>query len=291
MSTFPASMATGLEQGVVALLGSKSSRALLLLTPHEDLILMCLALVVVARAVPSNAPLMGRVSRLMAQVFSTIALNAALNAVVVAGDPALTCLNLLGIFFLGAAVRQEDAGMSAQYLLVANLSEALRRFQGAEDSLGIAWALATVPATLGVGQDMVQLAQLVTVETFTGFLRGLLPASALLASTLLLLYLAAPFVEQFPVLRRMNRFAVFAVSNDPQLHGVSPWALAACLWGLWLVDPEPTGRAFAAAAGANVAVLAILGAVQNAMDNDPAPVLLALLVSMQILMEGAHLLR
>lgn len=214
------------------------------------------------------------------QVLATIALNTGLTAAVVPGDSPLTCVNLLGVFFLGMAVRQEDAGLTAQYLLVANLSNELRT---SPDALGIAWALVTVPAALGVGADVVQLAQLVTVETYMGFLRSVLPKGGLLASTLLLLYLTAPFVEQFPTLARMNRFAVFAVSNDPQLHGVSPWTVAACLWGLWQADPEPTGRAFAAAAGANVAVLAVLDALRYAMDNDPAPVLVALLVGIRIL--------
>ena len=284
----PASpLATGLEQGALALLGSKSSRALLELVPHGDLILLCVALIAVMGAVPRGAPLVGRVSALMGQVLATIALNAALTAAVVAGDVPLTCVNLLGVFFLGTAVRQEDAGLSAQYLLVANLSDALRQ---TPDALGVAWALITVPEALGVGADIVQLAQLVTVETFMGFLRGVLPSGPgmLLACTLLLLYLTAPFVERFPPLARMNRFAVFAVSNDPQLHGVSPWTIAACLWGLWLADPEPTGRAFAAAAGANVAVLAVLDALRYALDNDPAPVLIALLVGIRILEDPAR---
>jgi len=278
-----ASLAIGLEQGALALLGSKSSRALLTLVSHDELILLCCALLAVTSAVPRRWALVGRVSSLMGHVFSTIALNTALAGVVVENDPPMTCLNLLGVYFLGMAARQEDAGLTAQYLLVSNLSQALR--QGVQESLGVAWALIAVPPALmgGVGEDLQQLARLVTVETFTGFLRANLPSGGLLATTLLLLYFTTPFVGQFPVLVRMNRFAVFAVSNDPQLHGVSPWLIAACLWGLWLSDPEPTGRAFAASAGSNVAVLAVLDALRYAMDNDPAPVLIALLVAIQIL--------
>jgi hypothetical protein len=276
-----ASLAIGLEQGALALLGSKSSRALLTLVTHDELILLCLALLAVTGAVPRRWALVGRVSSLMGHVFATIALNTALAGVVVERDPPMTCLNLLGVYFLGMAARQEDAGLAAQYLLVSNLSQALR--QGVQESLGVAWALVTVPPVAGIGEDLQQLARLVTVETFTGFLRAHLPSGGLLATTLLLLYLTTPFVDQFPVLVRMNRFAVFAVSNDPQLQGVSPWLIAACLWGLWLADPEPTGRAFAASAGSNVAVLAVLDAIGYAMDNDPAPVLVALLVAIQIL--------
>ena len=277
-----ASLAIGLEQGALALLGSKSSRALLTLVSHDELILLCCALLAVTSAIPREVALVGRMSTLMGHVFTTIALNTALAGVVVDSDPALTCANLLSVYFLGMAVHQEDAGLAAQYLLVSNLSQALR--QGVQESLGVAWALVTVPVTLvGIGEDLQQLARLVTVETFTGFLRTHLPSGGLLATTLLLLYLTAPFVEQFPVLVRVNRFAVFAVSNDMQLQGVSTWLIAACLWGLWQADPEPTGKAFAASAGGSVAVLAVLDAIRYAMDNDPAPVLVSLLVAIQIL--------
>ncbi len=288
-------LALGLEQGALALLGSRSSRALLRLATHGELILLTCALQAVAEAVPRAAPVVGRVSSLMAQVLATIALNAALDAVAVPRDPALTAANLLGIFFLGTATGQDDAGVTAQYLLVARLSDELR--DSSASLLGGAWALATVPALLpvgvaavpallpvGVATDLVQLARLVTVETLLGFLRAHLAfAGGLLAASLLLLYLIAPFAEQFPALARLNRFAVFAVANDPRLHGVPPWLLAAGLWGLWQADPEPTGRAFAASAGSSVAVLAALDAIAYAMDNDPAPVLVAMLIGLQIL--------
>ena len=275
----------GLEQGALALLGSRSSRALLRLVTHAELILACCALQVVTEAMPRGVPVLGRVSSLMAQVLGTVALNAALDAVAVPKDPALTAANLLGIFFLGTATGQDDASVTAQYLLVARLSEELQ--DSSASLLGAAWALATVPALLGVGDDLVQLARLVTVETLLGFLRAhLVVAGGLLAASLLLLYLIAPFADEFPVLKRLNRFAVFAVSNDPRLHGVAPWIIAVALWGLWQADPEPAGRAFAVSAGSNVAVLATLDALAYVMDNDPAPVLVALLIGLQILQSG-----
>jgi hypothetical protein len=207
MVSMPASVATGLEQGVVALLGSKSSRALLELTTHEELILMCVALIAVTSAVPVRLKLVGKLSSVMGQVFATVALNTALAGVVVERDPCLTCANLLGVYLLGMALRQESIGISAQYVLVSNLSETLKTFKG--DALAIAWAFALVPVALGVGQDLVGLAQLVTVDTFTSWLKALLPRGALLPSTLLLLYLTVPFAVQFPLLTRLYRFVVF----------------------------------------------------------------------------------
>jgi hypothetical protein len=281
MASMPASMAIGLEQGAVALLGSKSSRALLELTSHEELILLCAALIAVTSAIPESIRLVGRLSSLMGQVFSTIALNTTLSAVVVERDPCLTCVNLLGVYLFGMALQQESVGLSAQYVLVSSLSATLQTFKG--DTLAVAWALALVPVTLGVSPDLVNLAQLVTVETFTGWLRALLPKGTLLPSTLLLLYLTVPFAGQFPLLTRLYRFAVFAVSNDPQMHAVSTWVVAGGLWCLWIADADPVGRTFAGMAGANVSVLVILDAIRFAMDNDPAPVLLTLLVTIRVL--------
>jgi hypothetical protein len=59
--------------------------------------------------------------------------------------------------------------------------------------------------------------------------------------------------------------------------------VGSALWALWLADPDRIGRTFAATAGANVAVLVLLDSTQFAMDNDPAPVLIGLLVTIRIL--------
>ena len=285
-ASMPASIVTGLEQGVVTLLGSKSTRTLLQFTPPDELVLLCVGLMVASRAVPSGTPLVGRVSATMTQIFYTIALNTILGAVVVPGDPGVSCVNLLGVFFLGASVGQEGASVTAQYLLVANLSAALQGFNG--EALALAWALAFVPHTMGWGDSsLAQLAQLVTVETLSTWSMRIIPRAFLLPSTVLLLYLLAPFTEEFPALKRMYRFAVFAVSNDMQrLHGAPPWMLAAALWALWNVEPDPVSRRFAAIAGGNVGVLVLLDAMQFAMDNDPAPTLVALLIAIQIFERG-----
>jgi hypothetical protein len=85
------------------------------------------------------------------------------------------------------------------------------------------------------------------------------------------------------LLTLLRRFAVFAVSNDTQLHSVPPWIVAVLLWVGWNLDVDAVGKTFAAMAGANVAVLVMLDAIQFAMDNDPAPVLITLLVGIRIL--------
>ena len=60
------------------------------------------------------------------------------------------------------------------------------------------------------------------------------------------------------------------------------WLVAAGLWALWLAEPDPVSKRLAAIAGRSVAVLAVLDAMRFAMDNDPAPLLIALLVAIQI---------
>jgi hypothetical protein len=288
-------VATGVEQGVAALLGSKSTAELLKLVSHQELILMSTALATTASCVAHarTVPVAGRVSSLLQQVFTTIALNTALEAVAVPRDPGITCVNLLGIFFFfGYALHQEGVSLTAQYVLVAHLTTALERFRAKEETLAAAWALAVVPPLLGIGSELVGLAQLVTVETYMDWVRSTLPQNTLLASSILLLYLTAPFAEQFPILRRMYRFAVFAVANDRQMHAIPPWVVAAGMWGLWLADGVcgggAVGRAFLAAAGANVAVLVVLDAARFALDNDPALTLLSILISIRILEGGAR---
>ena len=286
-ATISAYTATGVEQGVVALLGSKSTAELLTFTSHTDLMLMAGALTVVMSSVPPHIPLVGRVSSLMRQVFATITLNTILESVVVPRDPATTCVNLLGIFLLlGTALHQEDSGLTAQYVLVVHLTRALQAFNSQTETLAAAWALAVVPSMLGLAGDLAGLAQLVTVETFMEWVRSTLPPDSLLASSILLLYLTAPFMKRFPVLRRLYRFAVFAVTNDGQMHSTPLWLVGAAMWGLYVLEDcseSKAGKRFLAMAGANVAVIVLLDTARPVLDNDPALALISILLAIRIL--------
>jgi hypothetical protein len=279
------SFISGVDQGVLALLGSKSTQALLRLIPFVDLILVCVCLGVAIHCGTHrlHLPVAGRLCGIMQQVLFTIALNTLLSNASVKRDPSLTCANLLGVYMLTRVFLPNGAlPETAQYLVVFNLSTALQGFNAA--GLAVAWAFAFVPhAFPWVGHDLSGLAQLVTVETFTSWLRGWLATGLLLPTTLILLYLCAPFIQAFPPLKRLYRFAVFAVSNDPQLLIVPAWLLGFALWGLWQLEADQVSRTLAALAGVNVGVLALLDSMQFAMDNDPAPTLLALLITIRIL--------
>ena len=282
--TWVGSLATGIDQSVLALLGSKSSQALLRIIPHIDLILVCVSLGIVMHAVPARLPLSGRVSGIMGQVVLTVALNTLLASASVERDIPLTCANLLSVYILTSVFLPRGAlPETAQYLVVFNLSSSLQGFK--DTGLAVAWAFAFVPSAFPalLRGDMVSLAQLVTVETWSAWLRAWLPRGLLLPTALILLYLCAPFVNAFPPLQRLYRFAVFAVSNDPHFLLVPAWLVALALWGLWQLEPDAVSKAFAALAGVNVAVVALLDAMRFATDNDPAPTLIALLIIIRIL--------
>lgn len=278
-------MAVGLEQGVLALLGSKSTRALLRHAQHpSDLVLACCSLAALLRAVPPRTAVAGRVSRVMAQVLSTIALNTVLQWVSAGTDTPLACAGLLAVFFGGQALDPDgQMALTAQYLLVASLSSTLQGFHRGE-ALAAAWVLAFAPyQSYHLAPDAAQLAQLVTVESLSAWLRGWFPPSLLLPSTAALLYLCAPFTDEFPALQRVYRFAVFAFTADTQLALTPAWLLGVALWALWQAEPDPVSRKLASIAGCNAGILAALDALRFAMDADPAPTLLALLVAVQIL--------
>ena len=82
---------------------------------------------------------------------------------------------------------------------------------------------------------------------------------------------------------------MFALANDTRFTGMPPWLLAAGLWALWQAEePSSTARRLASVAGCNMAVLAALDALRFAMDDDPAPTLVALLVAIRIVAEGGQ---
>lgn len=285
MSAHGNALILALQQGVLALLGSKSTIALLRHLPEpSDLVLTCCALAAIMRAVPPRTAVAGRVTGVLTQVLSTVALNTILQRVSAGPDTALACLGLVAVYFIGQAL-DPDGSMTttAQYLLISTLSSTLQGFHRGE-ALAAAWVLAF--ARTGLPPDASELAQLVTVESLSAWLRGWFPRSLLLPSTAVLLYLCAPFTEEFPALQRVYRFAVFAFSSDAQFTTTPSWLLAVALWALWQAEPDPVSRRLAAVAGINIGVLALLDTLRFAMDADPAPTLLALLVSVQILEEG-----
>jgi hypothetical protein len=286
-TSIPTSIVVGLEQGVLALLGSKSSKALLQLTSSHDLIVLCCALFSILSTFRDwKTILVGRISVIMANVFYTIALNTLFDAVVVPGETGLTLVNLLSIFFLGSALDpQNTMTVTSQYLLVSTLARALEGFK--QEGVALAWALASIPPAfvMLVGGDgqVIGLAQLVAVDSVAGWVRSGLPKESMLPGTLAALYLVAPFVKQFPSLGRLYRFAVFAVANDTGLHSLPNWLLAVGLWILWVFEPDPVSKSLAATAGANMWVLVLLDAMQFAMDNDPALILTSLLLVVRVL--------
>jgi hypothetical protein len=276
-------LVVGLEQGVVAILGSKGSAALLQFSrPHELLLTSCslLAVLHAARSLQGAT----RVTAILAQVVQTVALNTALQWAAVGNDRLLVAAQLLAVFFWGQALQQaggELMGLTAQYLLVSRLSATLHH----REYLPVAWLLAFAPSRV-FPPDLAQIGQLVAVESLSAWLSDWLPRDLLLLSTAILLYLCAPLSQDFPALNRLYRFAVFAFSNDTQLAGVPAWLLAAGLWALWQAEGSSVGKRLAAVAGSNMAVLAALDSLRFAMDDDPAPTLVALLTVIRILEES-----
>jgi hypothetical protein len=220
----------------------------------------------------------GRVSHLVSRVLATIALNTVLQAVAIAPDAGAACVNLLSVHFLAGTLDPDGTmATTAQFLLVDALSDALK----ASEALPIAWGL----SFLGSG-EVSTLAQLVSVQTFSTWLQDWMPPSLLLPGCAVLLYLCAPFTQEFPTLSRLYRFAVFALTNDVALARAPSWLITAGLWALWQAEPDPVSKRLASVAGCNLAVLTILDATQFAMANDPAPTLIGLLIVIRILEEG-----
>lgn len=270
----------GLDRGVVALLSTKSTTALLEHVEHADLILFCCSLSAIFRAMPKHAPVIGRLSSEMTQVLFSIALNTILQWVALTPDPGLAAILLLAVHFWGGALDpMGQISMTAEFLLVMTLAAKLR---GGDALLAIAWALAFSPRHV-IPTDISNLARLLTTESISDGLGNWLPRNLLLPSAVMLLYLCAPFSNEFPALNRIYRFAVFAFTSDSTLAGLPSWVLAAGIWALWQVEPDPVSRRLAAVIGSNVAVLVVLDAMRFATDNDPAPTLLALLIMVRIL--------
>jgi hypothetical protein len=280
-------IAMGLEQGLNALISSKATHAIVALTSSPtDAVLVCLSLAVLHRAFSQRQPVLWRLADITDRVLFSIALNTVLHWVSSERDILLLATSLLAIHSWAQALdRDGQISTTAQYLLVARLS-ALMDGLHRTDVLAAAWVLAFAP-TGYFSPDIAALAQLVTVESLNTWLQGWFPRSLLMPSTALVLYLCAPFIDEFPTLQRVYRFAVFALTSEAQLAGLPPWLLTVALWGAWRIDAEPVSRRLLAIAGTNLATLTVLDASRFAMDDDPVPTLIGAFLLIKILEESA----
>jgi hypothetical protein len=281
-------IAIGLEQGLNALISSKATQALVRLSASPtDAVFFCLSLAVLHRALsPRRPPIVWRVADITDQILFSVALNTVLHWVSNERDPLLSATSLLAVHSWAQALdRDGQISTAAQYLLVARLSALVDGFHQA-DILAAAWVLAFAP-TGYFPSDIAALAQLVTVESLNTWLQEWFPRSLLMPSTALVLYLCAPFIDEFPTLQRVYRFAVFALTSEAQLAGLPPWLLTVALWVAWRVDSEPVSRRLLAIAGTNLATLTILDASRFAMDDDPVPTLIGAYLVVKILEESA----
>lgn len=271
-----------IDQSIVSLLSSKSTHALLRLMPASDLVLACCALAAASHAAPAKAPVVGRVSFIATQVLLSIALNTALQWIATTQDAALASVSMLAIFFWGGALDPGgEISLTAQYLLVASLTDKLAASKD-QALLAASWATAFCPGRL-IPSDASNLAQLVTTESLNSLLKQWMPRSTLLPATVVLLYLCAPFAGVFPPIGRIYRFAVFALTTDRGISHTQPWLVASGLWALWQLESDPVSKRLLVIAGISFATLALLEVLRFAMDNDPAPTLIALLLTIRIL--------
>lgn len=266
-----------LDRGLVALLSSKSSEALLRFAGGEQVVFFCISLTALFRAVPSNWHVIGRISVEMTQTLLSIAYNIVLQEVASSLDAGLDSVILLAVYFWSDALDPTAwFSTTAEYLLVSVLAGKL---QG--QALLLAWAIAFIPRQL-IPSNVTSIAQLLVTQTLTDFLALWMPRSLLVLSTVIMLYLCAPFTEILPVIHRLYRFSVFALFNDSNLLGVPSWLIAAVLWAIWQTEPEPIARRLVLVAGVNISVLVVLDAMRFATDNDPFPTLIALLTAVRI---------
>ena len=275
-------ISASLDHNIVSLLASKTTQALLRVIPASELVLICSALTAISHAVPSKMQVMGRVSSLMTQILFSVALSTSLQWIADTQDTPLAATALLAVFFWGGALDPDgQLSVTSQYLLVDTLTS---KFKGDNTLLMASWAVAFAPHRL-VPQDAACLAQLVTTETLSTGLMQWMPRTTLLAATVVLLHLCAPFIPEFPALSRIYRFAVFALSNDQSVAAVPAWIVAAALWAVWSLENDPVIKRMTSVAGTSFAVLTCLDALRFATDNDPVPTLLALIFTVRILQE------
>jgi len=274
----PLSAAYGLETGMWAALGRATTGSLLRAVPPQDLTLYCWAALTLARGLP-DVLLVRRVSRIFVRAFFSIAVRSSLQSAVLPGDTGLTLVHLLSLYLLASTVHQDAMKGSAQYHLVSALAECLRRLGAA--ALPAAALAASLPP--GLHPSFPELSRLVMVDVFMGALLGALPPTEVFLAVVLLLYLTSPFAALFPSLLNLYAYAVYAATADAQLRSLPLWELGYALALVWRLSPDPVSARVAAVAGGSVLVQMLLAWLQPAMQNDPFLVLLAVLMSIDIL--------
>ncbi len=265
-----------------AALGKSSTALLLRMVPASDLPLYCWAALLLARGLP-DAFLVRRVSRICERAFYSIAVGATLEGVAVPGDTGLTLLNLLSLFLLASTMHHASFEGPVQYLLVHSAAKSLKALGSA--ALPVATLAAALPP--GLHPSFQQLCRMVMVSVYTDALLAALPPTQVFLAVVMLLYLTYPFVALCPPLLNLYAYAVYAATTDAQTRGFPLWELACALALLWRFAPDPVSGRVAAVAGGSILVQLLLAWLQPALQNDPALVLLAALVAIDIMAESS----
>lgn len=274
----PLSAVHGLETGMWAALGRATTRELLLLGRPQDLPFYCWVALVLVRGLP-DVLVVRRMSRIFTQAFYSVAVSATLHSVDTQGDTGLELLNLLSVYLLATTAHQAAFQGPAQYLLVGAVAKCLR--ETGQAAMPLAALAASLPA--GIHPSFPELCRLVMVDVYMTALLSALPPTQVLLSVLALLYFTHPFATLFPPLMNLYTYAVFAATSDAQLRSLPLWELAYALAFVWRLAPDPVLARTACVAGGSVLVQLLVASLQPAMRNDPALVLMAVLLAIDIL--------
>ena len=272
---------SSVERSLISILAVKCTGLLQAFSTEPLILLVSSAAVVIYRSL-HGAAYVTRVSDMMTEVFTGISLNTLMSLVCIPGDTGLTFVNLLCVYTLCYLFRDDYTLGVAQYLIASNLRSAIGDFEMFE-VLAVAWTISVLPAMTRLDEDLSTLAQFIGMQWCISWFSSSQPGALALPVTLSLIYLLSPVARIFPVLASVNGYAVFAVTSDSQLAPMPSFAIITGLWILWRSALDDVTTAFALRAGAGLLVSTSIDSLQTLIDEDPIPVILAILLFIRII--------
>jgi hypothetical protein len=279
--SLPMKIGSSVERGLISILSVKCTGLLSSVSSGPLILLVSSAAVVVHRSL-HGAQYVTRVSNMMTEVFTGISINTLMSIVTIPEDTGLTFVNLFCVYTLCYLFRDDYTLGVAQYLIASNLRSAINGF-GRFEVLAVAWTISVLPSMARIDEDLSTLAQFIGVQWCVSWFSSSQSSTLALPVTLSLIYLLSPLARIFPVLSSVNGYAVFAVTSDPKLAPIPSFALITCLWIAWRTALDEVTTGFALRAGAGLLVSTTIDSLQPLIDQDPIPVILAILLFIRII--------
>jgi hypothetical protein len=165
-------------------------------------------------------------------------------------------------------------------MVIANAGAIVMKYES--DAISFVMSLAIAAHVTSTEEE---LAKLLATQCTVTWLATQFQTDLAFPTVIAIIYLAHPFMTRYPMMAKVTKYAVFAVSNDPHVKSLPYWITTILLLIVRRINYDDVLTSFATYAGTHVLILSFIEVVRPMVEHDPLLVLTSLLIGIRVAME------